>query len=148
MCLNGIIYSDTAEDYNNKGHNLFMKGLYDEAIVEYKKAIELDPTFAVYNKNLALVYFCKGDFNNTIEECRKAVELSKSIQPFDWAFIHGILAQSYFYKGEYKLAVFHYVNALEYKVNFTNKFVKKISPYIAKYPARSAISTPAEIEKE
>lgn len=127
------LFSDSPDDHNNRGFELSNKGLYNEAIEEYKKAVELDPTSSVYHNNLAFAYLIKGDYNSAIEECRKAVEFLQSQKPFAWSFVNGLLAQAYFYSGEFKLASYHYNQAIKYNVRFKKQFKRKIIKYAEMY---------------
>jgi len=53
-----------------------MRGLYDESIEEFRKAIDLDPIDAHNHFNLALSYRKKGDINAAIREYETALELA------------------------------------------------------------------------
>ncbi|OSZ79721.1 hypothetical protein CAP36_00185 [Chitinophagaceae bacterium IBVUCB2] len=66
--------------YNNRG--LYHNNLYEEkkSIVDFKKAIELDPNNYVYYSNMALSYYYDKDFLNACEafEISKGLDLSAS----------------------------------------------------------------------
>jgi tetratricopeptide (TPR) repeat protein len=49
---------------------------YDEAIVQYRKALELEPDFALARQALAMALERKGAYTEAIAEFRKAVALS------------------------------------------------------------------------
>jgi len=49
-----------AEVHNYLGVTYYDKGMYDEAIAELKKAIEIDPNFAEAHYNLGAAYYDKG----------------------------------------------------------------------------------------
>ncbi|WP_047546360.1 tetratricopeptide repeat protein [Psychroserpens sp. Hel_I_66] len=67
-----IVDSSYSEFYNNRGL-LFYKLKKDEkAIIDYEKAIELDPNQPVYHANLALVYFYQDTFDKACEEIQIA----------------------------------------------------------------------------
>ena len=51
------------------------KGQLDEAIAEYRKAVELDPDIADSHNNLGLALYGKGQLDEAIAEYRKAIEL-------------------------------------------------------------------------
>jgi len=52
--------SKTAEVYNEVGDLYLRKGMYDEALAEYKNAISVDPNCALAHFNLSIVYDKKG----------------------------------------------------------------------------------------
>ena len=56
-------------------HELQQAGRLDDAIAEYKKAAELDPTSAIILRDLAAVYLQKGDVGEARAAYRKAVEI-------------------------------------------------------------------------
>ncbi|TVM00511.1 MAG: hypothetical protein CV087_14205 [Candidatus Brocadia sp. WS118] len=60
--------SKTPEVYNEIGDLYLRKGMYDEAIEEYKKAIEVDPNCAIAHFNLSIVYDKKGLKNEADKE--------------------------------------------------------------------------------
>lgn len=60
--------SDTADTHNEIGDLYLRKGMYDEAVEEYKKAIEADPNCALAHFNLSIVYDKKGMKEEADEE--------------------------------------------------------------------------------
>lgn len=58
----------TPEVHNEIGDLYFRKGMYDEAIEEYKKAIEADPNCAIAHFNISIVYDKKGMKEEADEE--------------------------------------------------------------------------------
>ena len=58
----------TPEVYNEIGDLYLRKGMYDEAIEEYKKAIEVDPNCVIAHFNLSIVYDKKGMKNEADQE--------------------------------------------------------------------------------
>ncbi|MCO5588166.1 hypothetical protein L7F22_042121 [Adiantum nelumboides] len=63
-----------------KGNTLYMKRQFDEAIVHYQKAWELNPKDITYLNNLAACYFEKGDYQESIKQCEKAIEEGRSLR--------------------------------------------------------------------
>lgn len=64
-----------AEDHYFAGIDLFGEGKLEEAIGEYDRALELDPTFADALHGLAQAYHAKEDFDRTIEAARRILAL-------------------------------------------------------------------------
>lgn len=60
----------TADDHFRAGTRFFAQGSYDEAIKEYKEAIEVDPNHVNSHLNLGAVYAKTGMF----EEAKKEYE--------------------------------------------------------------------------
>ena len=67
-----IALSDT---HNSRGIELADRGWLDEAVKEFKKAIELDPDSAHAHDNLATVYAEKRMFREALAEYLAALEL-------------------------------------------------------------------------
>lgn len=66
ICFQTLIAQNKAEDYFKQGEIKSSYFDFDGAIVEYKKAIELDTLFdKAYNK-LALLYFNNKDYKNAV----------------------------------------------------------------------------------
>ena len=65
-----------AKEFNNKGFDLFKQANYNEAIVEFDKALELNPVYkeAFYNK--ALSQFLLNQHSDSITSIDKALEIN------------------------------------------------------------------------
>ena len=50
-------------------------------VVAYKKAIEIDPTYAVAHNNLAVSYYYKQQYAKAIYHCDKVFELGYRVNP-------------------------------------------------------------------
>ncbi|CAH8664866.1 unnamed protein product [Dicrocoelium dendriticum] len=59
------------------GNEAYKQKCFDEALMHYNKAIELDPNCITYYTNKAAVYFEMGDFDKCIEICEHAVEVGR-----------------------------------------------------------------------
>ena len=68
--------------YYNRGLAYWKKGDFDRTIVDFTKAIELNPNFAeaYYNRGVWLTGK-KGDSERAIEDFTKAIELKLPIMP-------------------------------------------------------------------
>ena len=59
------------------GISVAQKGLWREAIYRWERAIEIDPTYAAAENNLAIAYEHEGD----LEKARVAYEKALAIEP-------------------------------------------------------------------
>src|SRR5262252_8384221 len=64
-----------SDEHNSRGIELADRGWLDEAIKEFKKAIELDPESAHAHDNLATVYSEKKLYTQALEEYLTALKL-------------------------------------------------------------------------
>lgn len=104
---------------------------YDEAIAYYTKAVELNPTVAIYYGNRSFAYLKTECFGYALTDASKAIELDRN-------YIKGYYrrAASNMSLGKFKLALKDYEavmkarpNDKDAKAKFTecNKIVKKIA---------------------
>jgi len=66
---------ELAQQHKNEGNQFFAKKKYDKAIEHYSKAIEYDPTCAVYYSNRSACYQNLNDFHSMISDAKKCIEL-------------------------------------------------------------------------
>ena len=69
--------SNSADVHNEVGDLYLRKGMYDEAMEEYKKALEADPYCAIAHFNLSIVYDKKG----LKEEADEEYAIYKKLKP-------------------------------------------------------------------
>ena len=69
--------SNSADVHNEVGDLYLRKGMYDEAMEEYKKALEADPYCAIAHFNLSIVYDKKG----MKEEADEEYTIYKKLKP-------------------------------------------------------------------
>lgn len=55
-----------------------IRGKYDEAMAEFRKAKQLDPLSSLIGQNIAAVYICKGEMLAAIEQAQKVIEVDPS----------------------------------------------------------------------
>ena len=66
--------SPTLAGYNNLGTTYTLLGLYDEAMLNFKKVLEINPRSATAYYNLGLIYIKRKDYEEGINFYQKAVE--------------------------------------------------------------------------
>src|SRR5438067_1618274 len=99
---------DNALAHNNLGNALEQKGLLDEAMFHYRKAVELSPDYADAEYNLGRALFRKGQIDEAIACWQKTL----SIHPDD-ADAHANLGDALLRKGLVRDAAAHYERSLE-----------------------------------
>jgi class 3 adenylate cyclase/TolB-like protein len=133
-----------AYDYYLKGLDLLHKGSHEpleEAIANFKKAIDHDDEFAAAYANLAVAYFFL-DFNQ--EEKKYSDEINYNSDKallFDPQLTESLMAKAlfYYYNGEYISALPHLEKALQYNpnsawaINMLADFYTKYVPDTKKY---------------
>ena len=79
LCFFGITFSVSelnASGWIEKGVELVVQGKYNEAILAFNHAIQLDPTDAVAYNNRGAAYGQMGNHTQQIEDCNKALQLN------------------------------------------------------------------------
>lgn len=64
------IHPNDAGAHNNLGVVFFQKGLFEEAIAAFDRALELDPRMQTAERNLQIAYFSTGYFEEVVTELR------------------------------------------------------------------------------
>ena len=94
--------------HNALGNAFAQKECYDDALVQYRAAVECDPNFADAHSNVATLLTRRGDISGALAESEKAL----SIPPED-APSHVRLGTLLLQSGRESFALAHYRRALE-----------------------------------
>lgn len=86
--------------HNFFGEYLLAVGQIEQAIIELKKAQEIDPLSLIINSVAAWTYYFARQYDQAIEECRKTLEIDAN---FSWARYR--LGQAYERKGMFDEAI-------------------------------------------
>src|SRR5262249_18875908 len=86
--------------FNNRGAAYKDKGDYDRAMVDFGKAIEIDPKFSYTYMNRGVAYKLKGDLDRAIADYTRAIELNPT-----YAGTYRNLGEAHGDKHEYNLAI-------------------------------------------
>ena len=78
------IDASDAGAHNNLGVLYFQKGLTDEAILAFARALELDPKMQVAQSNLDIAYRESGHYDRRITELRERVRLRPEDRDARW----------------------------------------------------------------
>ena len=106
--------------YNNRAGVFRSEGEYDRAILEYNKAIEIDPNYASAYMNRGKTYADKGEFDRAILEYNKAIEIDPR---YATAYFNRGIA--YANKDEYVRAILDYTKAIEIDPRFTEAYYNR-----------------------
>ncbi len=97
-----------AEKFKTQGNEFVAKKDATSAITCYTKAIEQDPTNAVYYCNRAAAYFMQNDYFRVVEDAKKSIELNPA-----YSKAYHRLGRAHLALGEPEEAVAVFEKALE-----------------------------------
>jgi len=135
---------DKADAAKAEGNAFYKKKQFDEAIVAYNKAIEIDPTNMAYLLNRAAAQLEKKDYDAAVEDSKKAVEVGRKNRA-DYAQIakaYVRMGNAFAKKGDefLKQALECYENAqVENRVRAVDLKIKEMKNAIKKAEARAYI---------
>ena len=89
------------------------RGLFDEAIADCQKAMEIKPDFVAAHNNLGNALLCRGLVDEAIVQYQKALKLNP-----DYAEAHNNLGNALARRGQFDEAIAHYRKALEIKPDY------------------------------
>jgi lipoprotein NlpI len=94
--------------YNSRGNAYVAKGLFDLAIADFNKAIELKPNYYVAYNSSGRTYIHKGDLNKALADINRAIELNPN-------YAHAFNNRGIIYtdKGQLDQAIADYNKAIE-----------------------------------
>ena len=71
---------EMAQEQKAKGNELYKQRKFEDAILHYNKALELDKKDISYLTNRSAVYFEMGDYDKCIDDCEKAIEVGRELR--------------------------------------------------------------------
>lgn len=107
--LPGFSQENTFDQLIDKGIAYHDAGDYENAIKEYKKALELDPNSGLAHYEIAFSYFLSQDYKNAKKHSEKAIELDDENLLMDYV----VLGNSLDMLGEPKKAIRVYEKAMK-----------------------------------
>ncbi len=99
--------------HNNLGLILAGRGQLDDAIVHYRKAVEVEPDYAAAHNNLGMALAARGQFGEAIDEFRKVLDIQPNFVP-----AHYNLGKALADSGQVQAAIASYQKALEIKPDY------------------------------
>mmetsp|Transcript_42169 Transcript_42169/g.132836 ORF Transcript_42169/g.132836 Transcript_42169/m.132836 type:complete len:432 (-) Transcript_42169:279-1574(-) len=96
------------------GNEAYKKKDFEEAIKQYERAAELDPTSMVYLNNIAAALFGQGKYEECIKKCQEAIEVGKQYRSDfkDIARAHSRCGNACAKLGRLEEAIKHYDSSL------------------------------------
>ena len=113
MIAESLVDLEAAQAYFVKGNRLKDAGRLDEAIANYKKALEFNWEDAEYHKKLAEVYVLNGEFESAIACCNLAIKFKPNFAPAYLTMGNALHAQD-----KLEMAIKAYLQALEIQPQF------------------------------
>lgn len=114
-----------AEKFKNEGNDHLKQKQYKLAIESYKKAIQADPTNAIYPANMAAAFMQLRDYDNAEKCCKKAIEIDPK-----YGKARSRLALIYQRTGRLNEAIEQLEDALEHDPNNAEEYTAKLNELI------------------
>jgi len=116
--------SKDAAFYNNRGISYGKKGQFDLAILDYDRALDINPrlTEAYYNRGNA--YGKRGQYDQAISDFTKALDINPKLA--DAYYNRGI---AYFEKRQYDQAISDYNKALQINPKYADAYINRGRAY-------------------
>jgi tetratricopeptide (TPR) repeat protein len=95
--------------HNNLGVLYYNKGLYEEAVAAFMRALELDPKMQVAQRNLEIAYFNTGFYDRRVAELRDRLRAKPDDRDARWE-----LGRAYALLGNLSQAVGEFTELLKY----------------------------------
>jgi superkiller protein 3 len=110
------INADDAGANNNLGVVYYNKGLFEEAIRHFERALEIDRRMQVAERNLQIAYFHTGYFEKLVGDLRARLQA----EPDDIA-ARAQLARAYYYAGDHATAIEEWRKSAEIQPDFATR---------------------------
>lgn len=118
--------SRNAQYYNNRGITASKQSRFENAISEFTRAINRDPTFADAYYNRGLVYNTLGHQKNAASDFTKVIEISPQFT--EGYFNRG---QIYLAKNEYEQAIADFTRVIEIDQKHAHAYFSRMLVYFA-----------------
>lgn len=122
--------------------HLSLLGRYDEAIVEMRKAENLDPLSLIINADLAELLVVAHSYDESIQQSRKTIEMDPN-----FALAHNQLAQAYLQKHMYDEAVAELQKAVQLSGRSPTCIANLARAYVASGKRNEAVQLLSELKK-
>jgi TolB-like protein/DNA-binding winged helix-turn-helix (wHTH) protein/Tfp pilus assembly protein PilF len=122
--------------------HLSLLGRYDEAIIEMRKAENLDPLSLIINADLAELLALAHSYDESIRQSRKTIEMDPN-----FALAHSQLAQAYLEKQMYDEAVAEMQTAVRLSANSPTCIANLARAYVAAGKKSEAMKLLSDLKK-
>ena len=95
--------------HNNLGVLYFNKGLYEEAVAAFTKALELDPKMQVAQRNIEVAYYNTGYYDRRVAELKERLRVRADDREARWE-----LGRAYALLGQSEEAIGEFTELLRY----------------------------------
>jgi len=124
-----------ARPYYNRGDIYQNQGNFSQALSDYTKAIDIDPTFVQAYNNRGLIYDNQGDFSGAISDYNKAIEIDPQ-----HVLTYNDRGNLYGKQGLLTLAIFDYNKAIEIDPQYAQAYNNRGATYRAQGNFVQAVS--------
>ena len=116
-----------ADFYINRGMDYGKKDQFDQAMSDFNKALEIDPTSAMAYHHRGVLYTFKGQYDQAFSDFSKALEINPR-----FASAYSSRGRAYMAKGQYDQAISDYTKALEINPNLAVAYYNRGRSYYFK----------------
>jgi tetratricopeptide (TPR) repeat protein len=139
----GITRVMLAEAYQYRGSAYAEKGLSDQAIEDFTKALQIKPKYAEALDSLGWAYIQKGEFQNAV----KSLDLAIQSKPKYW-YAHSNRGSAYAGLGDHKQAIRDFSEAIRLQPKWRHAYIGRAISYRAIGEFDKALSDNAEVIKQ
>lgn len=124
LFLSVSVYAQTPEEYLSKGNDDFKLGNFDRAIVEYTKAIDINPNLAKAYNNRGVAYAQEGSLSRAIADFTMAI--ANNLKD---AQAHNNRGHAYAQQGNLSQAIFDYTEAIKINAVYVKAYNNRGTAY-------------------
>ncbi len=136
------LWNDTAQKsphkvrpYNNRGLAYYRQGKFAQALLDFNKAIYINPDFAEGYNNRSVLYALKGNFIQALSDSNKAIKLDPH-----YADAYYNRGNTYNNHHDFNRAMSDYSKAIEISPDFAGAYYNRASVYESQGDFVQAIS--------
>ncbi len=124
---NNVYAQKPQKEMLDKGKDYFKKKMYDEAIISFDTAIQIEPRYAAAYYNRGRAYAEKGNLDEAISDYAKAIEINPN-----YAKSYYGRGRAYAKKGDLDQAISDYAKAIEIDPKLVGVYHNRASAYFLK----------------